>query len=212
MEKKDNKLILFGGGQIGEQTYHKYKSDYDIVAVIDNNKEKCQDGKCFRGMAKVISLEEYKHDYNGIKIMISTVHVKDIKHQLIENGIYDSVVSPLIFSDEKVFADREIMHGNWPAYLQKLCDKPGKNVLEVGSRIVTGSCYRDLFKKANYVGFDYYPGENVDVVGDAHRLSAYFEQKFDLIFSSAVFEHLAMPWKAAIEMIKLLNVGGVYLC
>ncbi|MGN6714459.1 class I SAM-dependent methyltransferase [Anaerocolumna jejuensis] len=58
------------------------------------------------------------------------------------------------------------------------------------------------------MGFDLYEGENVDVVGDAHKLSKYFDKKFDLIFSSAVFEHFCMPWLVADEMIKLLKPGG----
>ncbi|MBQ7666054.1 MAG: class I SAM-dependent methyltransferase [Synergistaceae bacterium] len=69
--------------------------------------------------------------------------------------------------------------------------------------------YGRTFKNAGYTGFDYYPGENVDVVGDAHNLSSYFgDKRFDLIFSSAVFEHFAMPWKVSLEIIKLLKVGG----
>jgi hypothetical protein len=42
------------------------------------------------------------------------------------------------------------------------------------------------------------------------KLSRYFHQndKFDLIFSSAVFEHLHMPWVAAVEIQKMLKVGG----
>jgi SAM-dependent methyltransferase len=104
--------------------------------------------------------------------------------------------------------DEDISHERWMDYLIKLCDKPGAEVLEVGSRIVTGAYFRDQFKYANYTGFDYYPGKNVDVVGDAHQLSRYFDKKFDLIFSSAVFEHLAMPWVASLEMIKLLKPNG----
>jgi SAM-dependent methyltransferase len=62
---------------------------------------------------------------------------------------------------------------------------------------------------AQYTGFDYLPGPNVDVVGDIHRLSDYFEpESFDLIFSFAVFEHLAAPWVAAEEISKVLAVGG----
>ena len=89
-------------------------------------------------------------------------------------------------------------------------NKPGLNILEVGSWNVTGSNRRQFFSHANYVGFDYYDGENVDVVGDAHKLSYYFEdeEKFDLIFSSAVFEHLHMPWVAAEQISKLLKPGG----
>jgi SAM-dependent methyltransferase len=85
-------------------------------------------------------------------------------------------------------------------------------ILEVGSREVTGtSSARKGFSNAEYVGFDYYEGNNVDVVGDAHKLSTYFADntKFDIIYSSACFEHFAMPWLVATEMAKLLKVGGI---
>jgi hypothetical protein len=102
-----------------------------------------------------------------------------------------------------------VSHQNWMAHLIQLANRPGMKVLELGSREVTGkSSARTNFAAAEYVGFDYYPGPNVDVVGDAHQLSSYFDCSFDLIFSSAVFEHLAMPWIVATEISKLLNVGG----
>lgn len=95
-------------------------------------------------------------------------------------------------------------------YLERRFNKPGLRILEVGSRNVTGSTFRDVFNKAEYVGFDFYNGENVDIIGDAHRLSEYFsnEERFDLVFSSAVFEHLHMPWVVAAEIQRVLNVGG----
>lgn len=101
-----------------------------------------------------------------------------------------------------------LAHGRWPEYLKGLYDKEGAEILEVGSRVVTGANFRGLFTKAHYTGFDIYDGPNVDVVGDAHKLSTYFNKQFDLIFSSAVFEHLAMPWIAANEMISLTKIGG----
>jgi hypothetical protein len=86
-------------------------------------------------------------------------------------------------------------------------------VIEIGSRIVApgSSSKRELFPDAaSYTGFDYYPDENTDVVGDAHRLSQYFaNQRFDAIFSISVFEHLAMPWVVAMEINKLLEIGGI---
>ncbi len=102
-------------------------------------------------------------------------------------------------------------HINQTNLMLEIGNKEGMKVLEIGSREVTGmSSARDGFTKAQYVGFDYYPGNNVDVVGDAHKLSTYFDAdtKFDLIYSSAVFEHLAMPWVVAQEIAKLLKVGG----
>jgi hypothetical protein len=40
--------------------------------------------------------------------------------------------------------------------------------------------------------------------------SSYFEgEKFDLIYSSAVLEHFAMPWLVATQIARLLKVGGM---
>jgi len=94
----------------------------------------------------------------------------------------------------------------------KYGNQPGKRILEIGSREVTGkSSARSDFSKATYVGFDYHAGTNVDIVGDAHQLTSYFseEEKFDVIYSVAVFEHLSMPWVVANEIRKLLNIGGL---
>lgn len=125
------------------------------------------------------------------------------------------LVSPLL--NDKKYLDPAVpmsdlaSHDQWLAHLASIANKEGARILEVGSREVTGkSRARSLFSKAEYVGFDFYPGDNVDVVGDAHRLSEYFpEQKFDVIYTTACFEHFAMPWLVAAEMIKLLKVGGI---
>jgi SAM-dependent methyltransferase len=113
----------------------------------------------------------------------------------------DDVPSPSIVS-----------YPNWRKHLSSVGNEPGMRILEIGSREVCGpSSARQDFAQAQYVGFDFYPGNNVDVVGDAHKLSSYFEQddKFDIIYSSACFEHFALPWIVAIEIAKLLKVGGL---
>ena len=105
-----------------------------------------------------------------------------------------------------------VSHLKWEQYLYEIGNKPGLRILEIGSREVTGkSGARKNFSNASYIGFDLYPGNNVDVVGDAHKLSSYFagEEKFDVIYSSSCFEHFAMPWVVAIEISKLLKVGGI---
>ncbi len=86
------------------------------------------------------------------------------------------------------------------------------SVLEIGSRIVppNGTSKRNLFPNASsYIGFDYYHDNNTNVVGDPHILSSYFQNRFDAVFSLAILEHLAMPWVAAVEMNKVLNLGGL---
>ena len=105
-----------------------------------------------------------------------------------------------------------VSHQKWQQYLYGIGNKQGMRILEIGSREVTGpSNARKEFSSATYTGFDFYPGKNVDVVGDAHRLSSYFvgEEKFDIIYTSACFEHFAMPWIVATEISKLLKVGGI---
>ncbi len=107
---------------------------------------------------------------------------------------------------------KTVSHLKWHNYLYEIGNKQGMRILEIGSREVTGpSNDREEFNNAEYIGFDFYPGKNVDVVGDAHKLSSYFEdqEKFDVIYSSACFEHFAMPWIVAIEISKLLKVGGI---
>lgn len=117
---------------------------------------------------------------------------------------------PFMRKKSRIPAPKLVGHSAWADYLEREFNKPGLKVLEIGSRVVTGANHRNRFSQADYLGFDFYPGENVDVVGDAHRLTEYFpkDQKFDLIFSSAVFEHLHMPWVVAEEITKLLKVGG----
>jgi hypothetical protein len=57
---------------------------------------------------------------------------------------------------------------------------------------------------------DILPGDNVDVVADAHDMARHFPpEHFDGIFSVSVFEHLLMPWAVAIQMNQVLKTGGL---
>lgn len=115
------------------------------------------------------------------------------------------------FLDPDVPLAKLVGHNDYLHYLSEIGNHPGFKILEIGSREVTGkSNARKRFSDTQYVGFDFYPGANVDVVGDAHKLSQYFgNQKFDLIYSVAVFEHFAVPWLVATEIAKLLKPGGI---
>lgn len=107
--------------------------------------------------------------------------------------------------DEPVFT----RHLDFVENFARHVDRPGVRVLEIGSREVTGrNTLRAALKHAEYVGFDLYDGPNVDVAGDAHYLSDLIEGRFDAIYCSAVFEHLAMPWIVAEQIAKVMNVGG----
>ena len=84
------------------------------------------------------------------------------------------------------------------------------NVLEIGSRARSGNNSRSrIDDRHSYVGTDLMPGENVDVVADAHQLSEHIEHNtVDAVFGLSVIEHVAMPWKMAIELNRILKTGG----
>jgi ubiquinone/menaquinone biosynthesis C-methylase UbiE len=87
------------------------------------------------------------------------------------------------------------------------------HVVEIGSRTRSDISRRDLILlHLKYTGFDIIEGNNVDIVGDAHRLTKYFKKRsVDMIYSMSVFEHFAMPWKAVIEMNKVMKKNGIMM-
>jgi hypothetical protein len=85
----------------------------------------------------------------------------------------------------------------------------GASLLELGSRARSGISYRSAFSPGiNYTGVDISDGPNVDVVADLHVLSSKLTEKYDFVFSVSVFEHLLMPWVAAVELNKVMANGG----
>jgi SAM-dependent methyltransferase len=102
-------------------------------------------------------------------------------------------------------------HQIFREFVEKANQIPDCHLLELGSRKVTANDPRQQFPNlSRYVGLDIHAGENVDVVGDIHQLSEYFpEASFDAVFSISVFEHLAMPWKAVLEINSILKEGGI---
>jgi len=85
-------------------------------------------------------------------------------------------------------------------------------VLDVGGR--DRSLVGDSpFNSASQVTiFDIVEQEGVNVVGDAHELSKFFPpDTFDAVHCRSVLEHIAMPWKMAVEVAAVLRVGGIGL-
>lgn len=87
---------------------------------------------------------------------------------------------------------------------------PDAALVELGSRARSGDTYRRLFPSiSDYTGVDIVEGENVDIVADLHVLSRTVHRQFDFAFSVSVFEHLVMPWVAAVELNRVLVPGGI---
>jgi SAM-dependent methyltransferase len=68
-------------------------------------------------------------------------------------------------------------------------------------------CFDHLGYK--YVGLDL-PGTKADVIGDAHFLP-FADQRFDVVFSYAVLEHLYNPFLALSEVKRVLKPNGIYI-
>lgn len=89
-----------------------------------------------------------------------------------------------------------------------------KTVLEIGSRARSGANNRDIYvpKEKEFTGIDITAGDAVDVVCDAHKLSEHLEKdKYDVVYSLNVFEHLLMPWKVVLELNKVMKNNGVVM-
>jgi SAM-dependent methyltransferase len=83
-------------------------------------------------------------------------------------------------------------------------------LIDIGGRARSQIQKSEEYPHCDVTVFDIIADPGVDVVGDAHELSAHFPpDSFDFAVSLAVFEHLLMPWKAAVEMNRVLRPGGV---
>ena len=124
---------------------------------------------------------------------------------------FDDGSSILGESVQMCAAQGDPFHSSWVRFLARLHEIKSGAILEIGSRARSAVTQRHhLPAHLDYVGLDILPGPNVDVVGDAHRLEELFgRNRFAAIFSIAVFEHLAMPWKVALEINRVLAPGGI---
>jgi len=90
-------------------------------------------------------------------------------------------------------------------------DLSDKKVLEVGSRIVSGSMrgYMESLNPKEYVGIDIVPGEGVDLILDVHDLENHFGKNvFDIIICSDTLEHIDNLESASLNMHSVLKIGG----
>jgi SAM-dependent methyltransferase len=98
--------------------------------------------------------------------------------------------------------------------LRRFCDfiDPTHRVLQIGARTPRGVDLippRTAFR-GRVFGLDIHPGNNVDLVGDAHRLASFVRPaSLDGVYSSSVLEHLEAPWILAAEINRVLKPGGL---
>jgi Methyltransferase domain len=105
---------------------------------------------------------------------------------------------------------RDRGHRLFPEFIERVRAMPTGRLLEIGSRARSGVSRRDVAPAGwTYTGLDIMEGPNVDIVGDAHAMSQLLPHgSFDAAMSLSVLEHLAMPWKVALELNRVLKCGG----
>ena len=85
-------------------------------------------------------------------------------------------------------------------------------MLDIGGRARSGYRHSKSFKQCDVTIVDIIGDESVDVVTDVHRMSDDLGfERFDFAICISVFEHLVMPWKAAVEINKVLKPGGLLM-
>lgn len=117
----------------------------------------------------------------------------------------------LIYASHLRKAENDPYHHVLTNFLDLTNAVANPSILEIGSRELSGSSLRPHFDPPfDYTGMDIHAGTGVDRVGDAHQLSSLFPANhFDAVCSVSVFEHLAFPWKAVMEINAVLKPGGL---
>ena len=109
---------------------------------------------------------------------------------------------------ESQVADLAAAQRHWKtgSLIQLLESANGKVLLNFGSG--DGGDRKWLEAKGYQVTtFDVYPGDYTDFVCDGHELP-FADESFDIVTSTAVFEHLYNPFQAAKEIYRVLRKGG----
>ncbi|MFZ2484781.1 MAG: class I SAM-dependent methyltransferase [Minisyncoccia bacterium] len=81
------------------------------------------------------------------------------------------------------------------------------NTLDFGA----GSAkYRNIIAPhtSKYTTFDVIGGENIDIVGDAHK-PPFIDKTFDTVISTQMLEHVERPWVIVGEIKRILKPGGI---
>lgn len=94
----------------------------------------------------------------------------------------------------------------WVADKVQRLELSNLKTLELGSYNVNGGV-RDLFR-GEYVGIDHAAGPGVDIVCDAHDLSQFGCDAFDVVVSTEMLEHDPHPHATMWQIAKVLKPGG----
>ncbi|MCX7379956.1 MAG: class I SAM-dependent methyltransferase [Alphaproteobacteria bacterium] len=102
-------------------------------------------------------------------------------------------------------------HAMMRRFIDAVDAMPDAHVLDIGGRARSQLDRSQAFGRARVSVLDIHPGDNVDIVADAHDMSAIPGESFDAVYSVSVFEHLMMPWAVVPQLHRVLKPGGLAL-
>lgn len=83
-------------------------------------------------------------------------------------------------------------------------------VVDIGSQDVNGSLRPLVPSNMKYIGVDFVPGKNVDVVLDDPYQLPIPTNSVDVVVSSSCFEHSEMFWLTFLEIMRVLKPNGLF--
>ncbi len=92
-----------------------------------------------------------------------------------------------------------------------VAERPSPRILDIGGRSRSAIDRSQSFVAGDISVLDILPGDNVDIVADAHDMSIIPPESFDAVYSVSVFEHLMMPWAVIPQIHRILKPGGIVL-
>lgn len=211
-------VCIFGAGNQGKKELRRLnKINACIQAFIDNDAKKI--GTSYSNV-KIISLTDYKlHMSHNNIIVICSNHERDIKQQLLEEGIFNFIsISQIDFGggedyyDERYFEwqkplgefGAKISHKLFAQYVKK-----NDVLVEFGS---AGGYLLNTFDNAVRIGIEindsarkYAETQGVKCVKTADMISENFA---DIIISSHVLEHVENPLGELRKLYRILKNGG----
>lgn len=216
---KSKDVFVFGGGNVGKGIVKKLeKSNIKINSIIDNSLE--LQGTCILGY-KVISVTELKHmnTENSVIIIGCLKFERDIRMQLIENGIYNFIsLSQIDFGggaeyyDDCYFEWQKRM-GEFGAKIKaKMFEKyicPTDTVVEYGSG---GGYLLNQINAKTKIGIEI----NASARKNAEMLGIYSvstseeidDEYADIIISTSVLEHVESPLIELKKLYRILKGNG----
>jgi SAM-dependent methyltransferase len=81
-------------------------------------------------------------------------------------------------------------------------------VVDIGSQDINGSLKEATPSRFVYIGVDYAPGKNVEIILEDPYLFPLADNYCEITVSSSVFEHSEFFWMTFLEMVRITKPGG----